>query len=132
MGVKDEPPAKRRIRLGKLWWWMVAVFVGVIGWQMRELHLYNAAVREAEEAGFEWEEGANSWALIRQDWHNLWKKETWAKRESILSLGKVLDFTPHHSLIHRLHPTLIDAQGFTALQNVDALKGLTTLQALCL
>ena len=103
---------------------MVAVFVGVIGWQMRELHLYNAAVREAKEAGFEWT-CTDTISLIQQDWRNALKKETWSAHPRILVMGKVADLGHYREMLHRLRPTELYARG---CENVDALKGLTDLQ----
>ena len=127
-GVKDEPPAKRRIRLGKLWWWMVGVFATLIGWQMWELHLYNAAVREAKEAGFIWK-CDDTISLIRQDWHNALKKETWGEHPRVLKMEVGNDLGHYREMLHQLRPTVLDVRGCKD-ENVDALKGLTDLQYL--
>ena len=147
-GVKDEPPAKRRLRLGKLWWWMVAAFASAIGWQMWELHLYNNAIREAKEAGFTWAY-TDSLTLIRQDWRNALNKETWGAHRRDLGMGKVPDLGRYNDMLHRLRPTVLSVRGCNsievlkdlhslqwleldsaALQNVDCIKNLTGLKLL--
>ena len=129
--VNEEPPAKRR-RLGKLWCWMVAIFLGACGWQMWNVHKYNAAVREAKEAGFIWESN-DTISLIRRDWRNALKKETWGElgRQLDMRKGVVPDLGRYRKMLHRLRPTTLIAQGCKE-ENVDALKGLTALQTLVL
>ncbi len=127
-GVKDEPPARRRLRLGKLWWWMVAAIASAIVWQMWKLHLYNAAVREAEAAGFTWK-CDDAISLIRQDWHNAFKKETWGIHFRRLDMGEVRDLGRYREMLHRLRPTILSAYG---CEKVDGLKGFTCLQWLWL
>jgi len=110
--------------------WMVAAFASAIVWQMWELHLYNAAVREAVEAGFIWEcEGTLS--LIWEDWRNALKKETWGANNRVLVMRRVpcLELDRCRDMIHRLRPTVLYVLEFGD-QNVDALKGLTDLQYL--
>ena len=128
--VKEEPPAKRRLRLGKLWWWMVAAIASAIGWQMWELHLYNAAVREAKEAGFLWS-CRDTLSLIKQDWRNALKKETWDEHDSALNMAgrKVPDLERYSEILHRLRPTELSAEG---CRNLDTLQDLTSLQLLFL
>jgi len=70
---------------------MLVVFASVIGWQVWKLHLYNNAVREAKAAGFQW------WcndtiSLIRQDWHNALKMETWGEHPANLTWEKSATF----------------------------------------
>ena len=125
--MKDEPPAKRR-RIGKLWWWLLAIFLGACGWQMWSVHKYQAAVREAKEAGMAWM-CDDTFSLIRQDWHNALKKETWGTHPRNLYMGEVRDLGRYREMLHRLRPTALSALG---CESVDALKGFTELQGLFL
>ena len=152
--MKDVHTTKSESSFGKkLWCVLIVVFLGVIGWQMRELHLYNAAVREAKEAGFEWK-CDDALSLIRQDWHNALKKETWGAHPRFLDMREVPDLGRYREMLHHLRPTELIAWGCKdekldalkglvglqtldlryspALQNVDALKGFTGLQRLYL
>ena len=135
----------------KLWCVLIVLFLGGIGWQMWKLHLYNNAVREAQEAGFKWT-CDDAISLIRQDWHNALKKETWGEHERVLWMKEVPDLGRYREMIHHLRPTnlsvwgcndenadalkglsglqVFDLHDCTALQNVDALKGLSALQTL--
>ena len=125
--MNEEPPAKR-LRLGKLWWWLLAIFLGACGWQMWSIHKYNAAVREAEEAGFAWE-CTDTIRLIRQDWRNALKKETWCKHTRMLVTEDIPDLGRYREMLHQLRPTALIAWRCKD-KNVDALKGLTALQSL--
>jgi len=127
-GVKDEPPAKRRIRLGKLWWWMVAILLAVCGWQAWREYDYRSAVREAKEAGLIWQ-SEDPISLIRQDWRNLFSYDTWRKHERSLTLICAYDITRSRDLILRLRPTKLSITGGNH-DNLDMLKGLTSLQKL--
>ena len=126
-GVKDGQTTKSESSFGKkLWCVLIALFLGGIGWQMWKLHLYNNAVREAKEAGFTWE-CDDTFSLIRQDWHNALKRETWGAHKRALNMGEFPILGRCREMLHHLRPTELSAFG---CQNVDALKGLTSLQVL--
>ena len=128
-GVKDGHTTHGESSFGKkLWCVLIVVFLGGIGWQMWKLHLYNNAVREAKEAGFEWE-CEDTISLIKQDWRNALKKETWGAHNRILGMGEVPDLGRYREMLHHLRPTELVAWGCKD-ENVDALKGLTALQML--
>jgi len=95
---------------------------------MWSIHKYNAAVREAEEAGFMW--GCeDTFSLIKQDGRNALKKVTWGEHRRVLWMGTVPDLALYREMLHRLRPTELGAFG---CENVDALKGLTGLRDLSL
>ena len=91
-------------------------------------HNQAADIREAVAAGFQWQERQDPFDAMSEDWHNAFRKETWTSHRR-LDLGEVPDLTPYRSLIHRLDPTILTADG---CKNVDALEGLTALQVLWL
>ena len=95
---------------------------------MWKIHLYNNAVREAKEAGFRWT-CDDAFSLIKQDWHNALKKETWGAHPRVLEMGEVRDLGRYREMLHRLRPTGLGANG---CENADGLKGLTGLQVLVL
>ena len=107
---------------------MLALFLGACGWQMWSIHKYNAAVREAEEAGFFWQ-SAGTFSLIRKDWHNALKKETWGVSHRYLDMGEVPDLGRYREVLYRIRPTILIVRG---CENVDILKGLTSLERLWL
>ena len=130
-GVKDGHTTKSERSFGKkLWCVLIVVLLGGMGWQMWKLNLYNNAVREAKEAGFRWE-CDDAISLIRQDWHNALKKETWGEHSRVLNMGEVPDLGRYREMLHRLRPTELSAFGCQD-ENVDALKSLTALQRLVL
>lgn len=125
--MKEEPPAKpRRLRLGKLHWWILALFLAICGYQAWREYDYRAAIREAKEAGFEWG-STDTFDLIRQDWRAAFRKETWGKHEIILHTGDVRDLGRYRDLIHRLRPTDLE---ISQCENVGVIKGLTSLRRL--
>ena len=127
--MKDVHTTKSESSFGKkLWCVLIVLFLGGIGWQVWKLHLYNNAVREAQEAGFTWK-CDDAISLIRQDWHNALKKETWGEHRRVLYMGEVTDLGRYREMLHHLRPTDLDAWRCKD-ENVDALKGLTSLQTL--
>ena len=128
-GVKDGHTTKSESSFGKkLWCVLIVLFLGGIGWQVWKINAYNNAVREAKEAGFQWY-CEDTLSLIRQDWHNALKKETWGEHRSMLDMGEVPDLGRYREMLHHLRPTQLFAQGCKD-GNVDALKSLTALQLL--
>jgi len=127
--VKDGHTTHGESSFGKkLWCVLLVVFLGGIGWQMWKFNAYNNAVREAKEAGFEWV-CDDAFSLIRQDWHNALKKETWGKHPRVLRMGEVPDLVRYRAMLHHLRPTELRAWKFKD-ENLDTLKGLTGLQTL--
>ncbi len=127
--MKDGHTTKSESSFGKkLWCVLIVLFLGGIGWQMWKLHLYNNAVREAKEAGFTWK-CKDTISLIRQDWHNALKKETWGEHQRVLDMGYVPDLGRYREMLHRLRPTVLIVW---KCENVDPLRELTSLQMLFL
>ena len=127
--VKDGHTTKSESSFGKkIWCVLIVFFLGGIGWQMWKLHLYNNAVREAQEAGFEWT-CDDALSLIRQDWHNALKYGTWGEHPRMLDMGTGPDLGRYREMLHHLNPTALRAWGCKD-ENLDALKGLTALRTL--
>jgi hypothetical protein len=127
--VKDGHTTHGESSFGKkLWCVLIVLFLGGIGWQVWKLHLYNNAVRQAKEAGFDWR-CEDTLSLIRQDWHNALKKETWGEHPRRLAMHEVPDLGRYREMLHHLRPTELIVWGCKD-ENVDALKGLTALQSL--
>ena len=127
--VKEEPPVRTKARrLGKLRWWLLALFLAWGGYLAWREYDYRAAVREAKEAGFEWR-NVGPWDLIRQDWHSALKKETWSTYVRFLGIDRVHSLTQHRNLIRRLRPKVLQAWGCKD-GNLNALKGVTSLEKL--
>jgi len=127
--MKDGHTTKSESSFGKkLWGVLIVLFLGGIGWQMLKLNAYNNAVREAKEAGFKWTCN-DTLTLIRQDWHNALKKETWGEHERVFAMGKVPDLGRYREMLHQFRPTELYARECKN-ENVDVLKSLTALQKL--
>ena len=107
---------------------MLAIFLAGCGYQWWHIHDYEKNVREAREAGFSWQH-ANIFDLIRQDWWAALNPKAWAIDERSLTHRNVLELGRYRDLIHRLRPTRVDIAG---CENVDALKGLSSLRTLYL
>ncbi len=107
---------------------MLAIFLGVCGWQMWKLNAYENAVWEAKVAHFTWE-CDDAISLIRQDWHNALKKETWGTHPRVLGMGEVPDLGRYREMLHLLRPTVLRV---SACENMDDLKNVVGLQSLAL
>ena len=59
--------------------------IGGIGWRAYD---FRRAVREAEAAGFDFQQSPGPVALIRADWHAAFRGATWFERERTLSLPR--------------------------------------------
>ena len=128
-GVKDGHTTHGESSFGKkLWCVLIVLFLGGIGWQVWKLNAYNNAVREAKEAGFDWT-CDDAISLIKRDWHNAFKKETWGAHERGLWMGRDPGLGRYREMLHHLNPTELSAYGCKD-ENLDALKGLTALQTL--
>ncbi len=68
-------------------------------------------------------------SLIRQDWHNALKKETWGAHPRALWMDVAPNLGRYREMIQHLNPTDLRAWGCED-ENVDGLKGLTALQTL--
>ena len=129
--MKDGRTTKSESNFGgKLWWCLIATFLGVVGWQVWKLNAYNNAVRQAKEAGFEWI-CHDAISYIRQDWRNSLKKETWGEHPSMLDMRGAPNLGCYREMLHHLNPTDLRAWGCED-ENVDGLKGLTALKELYL
>ena len=127
--MKDGHTTKSESSIGKkLWCVLLVLFLGGIGWQIWKLNAYNNAVRQAKEAGFTWK-CDDAISLIRQDWHNALKKETWGEHPRVLWMGEGSDRGRYRELLHQLRPTHLHASGCKD-ENLDGLKGLTNLKVL--
>ena len=107
--VKDGHTTKSESSFGKkLWCVLIVVFLGGIGWQVWKLNAYNNAVRQAKEAKFYWR-CDDAISLIRKDWRNALKKETWGEHPRELDMGEVPDLGRHREMLHHLNPTELRA-----------------------
>ena len=127
--MKDGHTTKSESSFGKkLWCVLIVLFLGVIGWQVWKINAYNNAVRQAKEAGFEWK-CDDAISLIRQDWRNALKKETWGANYRVLdmTMKDVRDLGPYREMLHLLRPTVLRVM---KCENMDALKDIAGLQML--
>jgi len=158
--VNEPPPAKHPLLrlLRKPFFWAIALFLAVCGYQAWRVYDYRAAVDEAKRLGFLWE-SRETFDLIRRDWRAALRKETWGTHERILRINEkdhrnmaVFDLESYRDLLQRLRPTKLEVSfcknvhalnglhslhslsllNCPTLQNLDALKGLSGLQFLLL
>ncbi|MCE9609160.1 MAG: leucine-rich repeat domain-containing protein [Chthoniobacter sp.] len=107
--------------------WLLGLALAACAWLGWREYDYRAAVREAEAAGYRWKT-REPFDLILADWHAALQKATWTDRYRMLELRSNREL-PARRLIRRLRPTRIQALGCRNT-NLDALKGITTLQYL--
>jgi hypothetical protein len=126
-GVKDEHTVKTKLSFRrKLLYGISVFFLVVIGWLLWQVFTFNNAVRMAKEAGFSWESD-DPITLIREDWRNALKKETWVSDYRVLRMRDVSDLDDYREMLHLLRPAYLYLSSCTKLQNVDGLRNLTSL-----
>lgn len=119
MNPEASTPPHRRWRAG---WWLFALALAVCGWVGRREYDHRAAIREARAAGYEWSTDEPI-ELMRPDW------QRWIDPYGRLDLGLGADLTKASGLLPRLRAKKLIAY-YCRNTDVDALKGLTGLQAL--
>ncbi len=127
MSPHVSPASSRRwVRFGVGVGMLLLAWLGWSGWRAYD---FRGAVREAEAAGFSFEQSPVAVALIRADWHAAFRAATWSERSRRLKLPEQCDLAQHQTLLLRLRPTRLEAYG---CRNVSAIRGLTGLHELIL
>ncbi len=135
-----ETPAPRRRRWG---WIVLAIFLALSGAVSWRLFTEQCAIRQLDEAGVSYKE-MTLWDKAGRDWHGLLRPRIWEEFHqgasfTHLKASPVRKITKSHNLdaiapaLRRLNPNSIDfmsSPGCPALENLDALRGLTSLRAL--
>ena len=129
VGMNDALAASqtRRRWWRRPWGWMLVLLLGWLGWVEWQEYDFRGAVREAEAAGFDFQQSPGPIALIRADWHAAFRWATWRGRERKLRLPEGCDLAPLRPLLLRLHPTTLNA---LRCRNASAIRGLTGLHEL--
>ncbi len=131
-GVKYGHTAKTNQSFKKkLWGSITAILLVFIAWLIWQLFAYNNAVRMAKHAGFYWY-SEDPISLIRKDWRNALKMDTWGSHQRELQILEVSDLDDYREMLQRLRPNLLEFKGCIKLQNVNALKDLNNLLFLSL
>ena len=106
------------------------LLLGLLSWLGWRDYDFRCAVREAEAAGFSFEQSPGPAALIRADWHAAFRGATWFERvRRRLTPPNGCDLAQHQTLLLRLRPTYLWAGG---CRNVSAIRRLTGLDGLAL
>ena len=141
--MQPEPPAPKPSRKRHLVRWTFVVILAILGWYGWKAYDFEQAVKEAKELGWVFESNGPI-AIIREDWRNAFRKETWNAARTTLTISNDDQWEPHFDLIHRLDPKnlaiyttfpLRDLSKFTALSNLVVLylgdcPNLTNIDAL--
>ena len=127
--VNTSPSPHRRQWWLRLWVWVLFLLLGGIGWVGWRQYDFQRAVREAEAAGFSFQQSPGPVALIRADWHAAFRGDTWFERKRTLTLPQGCDLALHRPLLLRLRPTILSAK---ECRNASAIRGLTGLDVLAL
>ena len=141
--MQPEPPAPKPSRKRHLVRWSLVGILAILGWYGWKAYEFEQAVKEAE--ALRWSFVSNDpIAIIREDWRNAFRKDTWNASGTTLEIWQHGQWEPHFDLIHRLNPKrlgiywtcrLPDLSKFTALSNLATLAledcpNLTNIDAL--
>ena len=150
--MKELPPVKHQHWHPLFWVLFFILITGTYG-ILREYD-YRSAVRLAQVVGFGWE-SIDPFDVIQKNWRLAFRKETWGTHKRVLNLAlrkqedtycgrsggrryflihgysarKIRDLWAYHDLLSSLRPAELLVLG---CENVDALKGLTSLRHLSL
>ena len=132
-------PVPRRWRWHRVLILLLLAAIGASGWHA---YTWRRAFQQLYEAGFQ-EDTASSmpqsltgWEAVRNDWHQLFRVSTWEvehlpwmmvdseRADGLRNLDGVA------SALRRINPESLRLEYCPALQNVDGLKGLTSLKNL--
>jgi len=127
--VTNEPSTRRRWpHLRHPGRWLLVLTLAACAWLGWRAYDERAAIREAQEAGWQWG-SRDPVSLILADWRAAGKKETWTVRYREVFLPRWTDLASARPLLDRLRPTKLHAMQRPDL-NLDALRGLSGLQVL--
>ena len=141
--MQPEPPAPKPSRKRHLVRWSFVGILAILGWYGWQAYEFEQAVKEAKALGWKFESNGPI-AIIREDWRNAFRKETWKSATRTLEIPEIYPVVIDYGLIHRLDPKNLgiystfpmrDLSKFTALSNVVALvlfdcPNLTNIDAL--
>ncbi len=151
--IPEEPTAKPRRRL-KMRQWIIFTILAFIGWRGWRLYDFRSAVAEAKT--LRWGQLAGDpFAVIFDDWRAAFRAKTWRDDGLFVSIPTGDELLRHRKLLHRLAPTdleirdgeeLYDLSSIDSLsgtkriwidrcvnvENLDAVKGSTSLQTMAL
>ena len=111
--------------------------IGALGWNQ---YTWQRAVRQLEEVGImavpqDEHLGERLWRTAKADWRQLFKAGTWQTKPVIWMMapdraGSLRNLDALAPALRRINPEFLYLVGCPALENVDGLKGLATLQVL--
>ena len=129
--MQPEPPARKPRRERHLVRWLFIVILAILGWYGWKAYDFQQAVKRAEELGWEFESN-DPIAIIREDWRNAFRKDTWSDTARSLSISPNDSLEDHYDLIRRLKPTQLEIWRMLSLRDLSQLKGLSRLTKLTL
>ena len=131
--IQEEPISARPLWCRLRWLcWLLALSltaVALTAWLKSE----HRAVRKLESAGFHCLSSEGPLAAISENWRAAFRRETWVDRELWLQAPNSSGLIRFKGLIHRLRPMALEVdRGGSAFEDLDSLRGLTSLQQLYL
>lgn len=131
--IQEETVSARPLWCRLRWLcWLFAlslIAVGLIAWLKSD----HRAVRKLEAAGFHCLTSEGPLAAISEDWRAAFRRETWGGRELWLKAPNSSELIRFKGLIHRLRPMGLEVdRGGSAFEDLDSLRGFTSLQQLYL
>ncbi len=126
MQSQPQPTPRRKWHLQRWLLLLAASLLAYAGWTH---YAFRSALKEAKALG---------WAVIytepveviRKNWKNTFRKETWLEGVRLVSIMTGGEFEQNLAIVKRLNPKALEIHDATNLRDLTALKGLTRLEAL--
>ena len=120
------PPPRRKWHLQRWLLLLAAGFLAYGGWTQ---NTFRSALKEAKALGWE-VDYTDPAKLIRQNWKNAFRKETWLDGVTAIDIGTGEELEQHRAIVQRLNPKQLIISNASNLRDLTALKGLTRLESL--
>ena len=127
--MQPEPPAPKPSRKRHLVRWSFVGILAILGWYGWKAYDFEQAVKEAEALGWAFESN-DPIAIIREDWRNAFRKDTWNALGSRLIISNHDQWEQHFDLIHRLDPKGMEIYTTSPLRDLSKFTALSSLVAL--
>ncbi len=129
--MQPEAPATKPRRNWHFVRWVFVGILAILGWLSWNAYDFNQAVKEAKELRWQFYY-KDPFALIRANWRNAFRRETWGNRQRLLSILPNQPLDGHYDVIRRLEPWQLSISATFPPHDLSELKGMSNLNDLVL
>ncbi len=127
----SEPPATKPRRNWHLLRWAFLLIALSSGWGAWKAYDFRQALKEAKALGWQFEYN-DPIAIIRDDWRDAFRKQTWEDTGRLLEISPADHLEGHSDVIRRLEPIDLHLHGGFSHRDLSELKGLSSVTGLWL